>query len=294
MRTLGDRQSAASWAERAVRHFRAQSKEATSDPIPSIFALADSLILLGRYREATGVLLDGWRLRGAKSCLLRVPEICSEWLDRPSAEVERGQTGLPLPLEMGVDLVLQNQLAINGNNIGLVRGLIANADDSGKAGQAAQERLEAISKVTEYRASVAFSRGLDAIQRGRLREAREWMQTAYAADPSQPGIVNNLAMLWIEVDPPDYAAALSLVQDLLKQFPKNPEFLDTRALVYLKLGQYENAVRDAEAALLRTSDRKAAHRTLAEAYRHLGDPSLAAEHASLAEGEPGSPSKSPR
>jgi len=83
-------------------------------------------------------------------------------------------------------------------------------------------------------------------------------------------------------NPPDLPQALAIAQLLVEKFPDQPHFRDTRGQVLVKLGRWDDAVKDLEYALPRLNDKSATHTALAQVYENLGLRDLAAEHERLA------------
>ena len=81
----------------------------------------------------------------------------------------------------------------------------------------------------------------------------------------------------------DHSRALRLVDRALVTFPNNPEILETRGAVYVKLGRYADAVADLQQCLGKSGDVRDVHRYLAEAYRGLGNTELARRHQARSE-----------
>ena len=108
-------------------------------------------------------------------------------------------------------------------------------------------------------------------------------ERALRLDPSLAIAANNLAFLLADraagPDDPDLTRALALVDGVLARFPDQPNLLDTRGGILLKLGRPADALDALEVALARSSDPSPGlHRNLAAAYAALGRPELAARH----------------
>jgi tetratricopeptide (TPR) repeat protein len=97
---------------------------------------------------------------------------------------------------------------------------------------------------------------------GRYPEAEAlYRKVAAGADPKAAAMaLNNLAWL-LALKDGKTAEALELVKRAMEQVGPEPGLLDTRAVVYLKMGQGDQAVKDLEAAL--------ADREMPSAYFHL-------------------------
>ena len=119
---------------------------------------------------------------------------------------------------------------------------------------------------------------------GNRESAKSHFELACSLNPGFKVIGNNLAMAMAEVskDPAELDKALAIINDLIRQEPDNPFFLDTRGHVYAKMGKFKEAVADIERALPNARDKNAAHVMLADLYDQLGMADLAAKHRSAA------------
>ena len=77
---------------------------------------------------------------------------------------------------------------------------------------------------------------------GKKAAARESLRQALILQPGDPFIMNNLAYMMVETGE-NAEEAQKLVQNALKKYPEEPNFLDTQASIYQKLGQNGNALR---------------------------------------------------
>ena len=112
-------------------------------------------------------------------------------------------------------------------------------------------------------------------------------ERALRLDPSLAIAANNLAYLLGAraggPDDPDLGRALALVDGVLARYPGQPNLLDTRGGLLLKLGRPAEALDALEVALARSPNpTPALHRSLAAAYSALGRDDLAARHRAAA------------
>lgn len=70
---------------------------------------------------------------------------------------------------------------------------------------------------------------------------------------------------------------------IIKEKPVGPEYRDTRAHIYLELGQWEQAITDFESTLPQLTTRIETHEGLQKAYTNLEMTELADQHQRLAE-----------
>lgn len=108
-------------------------------------------------------------------------------------------------------------------------------------------------------------------------------ELAAAHDVDMPGLLNNMADAIVEAGDAELGIALKLVNRALASLPNQPEFLDTRGKIYLKLKKNILAIADFERALVKQSLRPAVHKKLAEAHKALGNEDMARKHLSHSE-----------
>jgi len=101
---------------------------------------------------------------------------------------------------------------------------------------------------------------------GRAAESAELYQQILALQPDNVVVINNLAWILCE-ERSQYQQALELTQRGLKITPDYVDLIDTRGVVYYKLGQYDNAVQDFTRCLEMYPDGTPAATT---SYLHLG------------------------
>jgi tetratricopeptide (TPR) repeat protein len=111
--------------------------------------------------------------------------------------------------------------------------------------------------------------------RGRYEEAEELYRAVLKNDPKNVFAHNNLALL-LALRTTKGSEALALIDKALEQVGPMPGLLDTRATVYLALGDYVRATRDFEDALALQSS-AAGYFRLAKARLLAGDRSAARE-----------------
>jgi tetratricopeptide (TPR) repeat protein len=96
-------------------------------------------------------------------------------------------------------------------------------------------------------------------------------------------VMNNLAwLLATSEQAPDLDRALGLIDTALASRPEDPDFLDTRGTVLMKLGRKREALKDLEKAIfLRIASPGPVHRKLATLYEELGMVEMAEQHRLL-------------
>lgn len=108
-------------------------------------------------------------------------------------------------------------------------------------------------------------------------------ERAISINPKLAVVMNNLAwLLATDIASQDLERALALVNAALEEQPKNSSFLDTRGMVYQKLGRLKESLTDLEVALTGVVDPIPVHGRLAEVYDQLGRPEMSAQHRQIA------------
>ncbi len=126
--------------------------------------------------------------------------------------------------------------------------------------------------------------GVQDWKQGDRDSARSHFELASSLNPGFKVISNNLAMAIASVSTrqDELEQALVMMNELVKQEPANPHFLDTRAHVHAKLGRLKEAVRDFESALPYAKAKNSTHTRLAQLYQQMGMNEIANEHRSAA------------
>jgi tetratricopeptide (TPR) repeat protein len=161
----------------------------------------------------------------------------------------------------GIDLLWAAKIAI---------GIAAqpNAGDDVKA--RADEILAVAAKREPTNLDIQLIIGNLRYTQGRYEESVKAYRDAWNARPSNPDFLNNLAWTLSEnLNRPQ--EALEVINELFSRIPAQPEYIDTRASIYARLGRDSEAIDDwKKAAAARPDDASYAYR-LARAYLKAGD-----------------------
>ena len=188
----------------------------------------------------------------------------------------------PLDFETRFKLV-QTGLQYAAANEFLLQELVTLTRLEGGQNQSAQDAVKKmLADGGPSSAILHYFLGIDAWQQGRKDEAQGHFSIAFDIAPFMPTVANNLAMILTVGDKPDYERALKVIDPIVQKLPQEPQFKSTRGLVLLKLGRYEEAVADLQAALPKLPSKRTSRLALAEAYRHLNMKDLADEQERLA------------
>jgi uncharacterized protein HemY len=122
--------------------------------------------------------------------------------------------------------------------------------------------------------------GTAAAQSGDLTDAREHLEKANQQKPNNPGILNNLAWVLANSQPPELDRASELVNKAVELLPEDAQIRETRGQILVRKKQWQAAIVDLELALpkIKQESVPGVHKALAEAYEGIGNLELAKTH----------------
>ncbi len=270
----GDTNRARHEAELAAGYFQRRVQSDLTD-LAARGLWAEALTFLERFPEAVDVLEEGWAATREASFLRAEGDVHAVWHDTVGRE--SGDT-LGRRLEL-----LEQGLRKDPANTNLLERLLRLTSLEGADGERARSALRALLAGGKATGPVHFALSVDAMRRNRPEEGRMHLEQALRLSPELPMVANNLAWVLAHNEPPDLPRALDLAQTAVEQAPKNLSFRHTRGVVLAKLGRWQDALVDLEAALPQNPESPDLHRLLASAYDKLGSPDMAAEHRRQAE-----------
>jgi tetratricopeptide (TPR) repeat protein len=251
------------------------------------FAWAEALGLLGDHSAAVPVLARGLELTQEPAFRKALAQTYVSWAEA-RARAPDGAFAERLAL-------LERALALDGDNLGALNQLLALGRGTGDEAAKGRATLEAALARGQSSPLVHLALGMDAWQNGEHDKARLHLEQAHTLSPQSAVVTNNLAWLLAHAEKPDLERALALAEAALKSQPNRVAIRDTRGRILARMGRWKEALADLEAVLPALADDRELHRTLADVYEHLGNPSLAAEHKRLAEAKkPSAPAASGR
>jgi tetratricopeptide (TPR) repeat protein len=282
--TRGNKDRARSEAELARNFFRAGAQHELHDHQARL-RWADALLLLGDQRGAVEVLREGLNATGDAVYRPALARVYVAWSDSLGADA-RVNPGDQLAL-------LEKALEYDPTQVELTMRLWAFTKFRGEAAEKARTVLRTQLASGKATGLVYLALGMDAWERGKADEALVLLEQAYRLAPQMGLVVNNLAWVLANSQPPDLSRALSLMDSLLSRWPNEPMYRDTRGQIYARSGRWREALTDLQAALPAYAADPQMHRRLADVYEHLGLAEMAAEHgkqAALHADKPPSPS----
>lgn len=273
---MGNAAVAKQWAERAAHYYEDQLLRSTNSTEARL-NLAKAMILLNREEETARMLGESYKLLGDAQLLQASGEAYAILANRIAATETSSLESLIRRLRLlkqAIDAAPTNAVVLES----LIHTTIQCADISDDR---VQELREALLQNLDSE-SVHFVQGTVDLLRGNVEQAHAHFERI-AANKKLPGVLNNMAVVLHEREPPDLERALNLSNAALELMPDFPAMRETRGQILVKMNEYEKAIPDLEFAL---QDRQLAgpvHRALAEAHEGLGQKQLAEEHRALAD-----------
>ena len=236
---------------------------------------AEALVLLEQFPQALAVLESGPESSKQSSRQARA-QVYALWVAALHNQHLNNS-------ELVMDLI-QRGLREDQQNGALLQRMVEFTKTNGAEGDKASRALETLLAEGKSPTILHLMLGIDQWQQGNKAGGLQHIEQAYLASPQAALIANNLAWMLANGDPPDLPRALELIESVLKREPNQLRFRNTRGHILAKLGKWQQAIADLEASLATLPDKSQCHTALAEAYDHLGQPSLANDHRRLAAG----------
>jgi tetratricopeptide (TPR) repeat protein len=270
----GEAVAAKDWADQAARVFQ-QKTEANVEDDGARLRWAEALLLGGDCQSALKELQRGFELKQAevyRKPLAVAHAACADILSKQGKITPDDQWAL-----------LERGLRLDPKNFHLLRELIVLSHAENAAGAKARQCLERLEGEQKDSATLQFFLGQDAVAHRQFAKAQRYFERTLALVPEYAIAANNLAYLLARNPTPDLDRALNLMHDVLKKYPSNPNYRDTRGQILLMVGKWREAVDDLKQALPALAKNRELHLALGAAYEHLGEKEHAAQHRRLAE-----------
>ncbi len=257
------------WTEVAAAYYRDRVEKAPKDNPEDRLAWAQTLALQANYEKAIQVLDFGEDVSGSKVYAFAFAEVYGYWAAQVARDapanlatrlkwIQKGLTYRPQDIRL-LDLLL---------NLSQLEGLEA-------------KMVEPPSDQGDALAMFHLLMGTSAAQHGDPAGAYRHFALVNGLDSKLLGVPNNMALLLALTKHPDLSRALAITLALIETSPSQPDFHNTRGQILVKLGKWEEAVKDLEFALPSVLDKSATQSSLAEAYRKLGNTQLAERYERL-------------
>jgi tetratricopeptide (TPR) repeat protein len=306
----GNTESGNLWAKRTIEACRQRlnADPDNTDPNSAMvrLVLVEALMNQKDYEGATKELVYGKQLDPDRQEYPQaLAQVCATQLQ-----------GLPKDKTLA-DTAKRWQLVREGlqndpNNLILLQQLLRVTHGTDATAEQARKRLtELLAQGGQASAVLHMALGLDAYAQGKPEQARVHWERALYLDENLLVAANNVAWLLSHPEvgspdtksvslvaacgvhasllpaprePADLNRALQLIDFVLKQAPNNARFRETRGQILVRMGRWNEAVKDLDYALDKLANKGPIHASLAKAYEELGLPDLAEEHRKLAQG----------
>jgi len=265
-RVVGDKARAAEEAAHAARYQSNQVARNLDDNAARL-RWADALQLQNDFNAAASVLAEGLRLTSDRVYRSALAQLYA---------VQAKQVEAEDPWSAERFFLLEKALELDAGNVLAVQQLYRLAREGNST--SAARKMQGLLSTGAAPAALHLLLGYDALRNQQHEQARIHFEQAYAQEPQMAMAANNLAVALTQQRTPDLARALQLVNSALTQFPNQPNFLETRGQLHVKMQQWDKAISDLEAALPKLANKQAVHGSLALAYDSLGLAEMAAQH----------------
>ena len=258
------------WTQEAESVYRAKVEKAAVDVPADRLAWVQAEVRLDHFDTARQILESGEKLSGTNAYYEALGVFYAAWAQyytrtQPADLADRLQC-------------LQKGLESDPNNASLILQLTTLSHLVGPESKIAGDILDKLLSDGLPAARRLTVLGMTSWQQGDQDLAQSYLRRAYKLAPTDPDVINNMALMLALNDQPDLDEALRLVQSLLDIYPEQPHYRDTRGQIYVLMGRYEDGVRDLEFALPRLNNPQSTEKNLGRAYRMLaglnGNPKL--------------------
>ena len=262
------------WAMRAADHFRGLVDKSKQDRPMDRLAWATALTIQERYADAIAILEAASKTSDSKVYAAGMASIYADW----AAQVAKSD---PHNLALRLKL-LQQGLQYDPKSFPLVELLLPLTRLPATESKEASAMLTRMLAEGGSSAMLHFFVGNDALQHGDTELAAKHFKLAFELGPNLPVVANMMALMLAIGKEPDLPRALALVQSVADKYPNEPDVRNTRGTILVKLGRWQEGVKDLEFAIPKLRIKGPTHASLALAYRNLGMNQLADEHDRLA------------
>lgn len=272
---VGDVASAKTYGERSQALFRQLVIDDPED-VEARLDWGESTLLLEDFQESSRILLDGLKLNDEPRFKQALTQVLIHWADTIPKGTEAGR-------HQAFQL-LARALEQAPREILLFDRIIELLKSGGQTAEEIEDFL--LDNITNGRA-VGISHlilGTALLEESKNADAGFHLERALEMLPQGSIVANNFAWYLIHIEPKEPDRALRIINQVIEQFPGQPELHDTRGHIQLELANWKNAINDLEISLGADRRRISTHEGLAKAYSSLGNENLAARHLEIVKG----------
>lgn len=257
------------FAKSAERYF-ASELFVHPDSVNTRFALAETMMISGRPKEASQVLNDGYKLNPDP----RIASLLSKCLWAWQSQLNSEPSDLLKRLQ-----ILQTALRLSPLDPAISQELIHTLLQTRRHSDDRISRLrdDILREAGPQQSLIA---GVVSLLDNDFTQALE--QLKRFESPVKAAVLNNLAVAISKTEGGNLNHALLLVNEALGVEPTHTYFLETRGQIYVGLSRWEEAIQDLEAAMHAPELESLIVPSLAIAYRKTGREQLAQEFDLLA------------
>jgi len=269
----GDRELAVSSARSASAFLKSKlEKEPTN--LGYRISLVDALCIQNKIDEAEEILLRGNKITPSELINQQLSALYVLRTSQTDNDINQTISHLKKALDWNPKSIAAYQL---------LGQLVSASTDSGK--KAIEILEQALVEGKTNPALVHTILGTAFLDQKNYESARHHLEMAHKLNPRMPIIINNLALALSSQKVPDLKRASKMIDVALEQAPSNVQIRESRGQIALRMGKWKEALSDFEYVMPVYSQNPQfqgelarLHRSMALAYRNLGNESLAEKH----------------
>jgi tetratricopeptide (TPR) repeat protein len=270
----GSRSSATRELGIVVDHFQ-KVLDSNPDDTDARLLVSEAWALQGKLDRAAKYLEEGFVTSGATRCrqalaAIYVLRFDTHKVTSDSDEIERLS-------------FLEKALELAPNYPDALMRMTAYLQHQGPPGQIARAAIEDSFASGSAPASLHLVIGTNAASAGNVELAKMHLEQARRLEPQGAIVLNNLAYVVAQLDPPQLDYALDLANEAVEQAPYNGNIRETRGQILMRMERWSAALADFELALGSLKGNAKLHQNVAEIYDRLGNKPLADRHRKLAD-----------
>ncbi len=269
---VGEKIRAARYAELASKYY-ADNLAVDGTDTASRVGFANALVLMGKWENAIATLEEGALLNPDPAISNTAAVVMCKGSDILKADSAKN----PNLLVKRFDLV-RNAIDLSPKNGEVLDSLLdivieTRTNQNNEVNVLRQAMLAGISPGPSH-----FVEGTIALLDGKIDEAVNHLDLAQDYGMDMGGVLNNLAIAIASKENADLPQALKLAEGAIRFLPEHPYIRETRGQILLRMSEFRKSIPDLEKSLEAPELRVAGYRSLAKAYKGLGDESLAEQY----------------
>lgn len=253
-------------AKSAAELLRKEIQETQTSDVSTYHQLAAAYILLKDFDRAIQTLRQARTKFDDEATRRQMSTAYVAWSDHVRQQ---------RPDDVGEQMqLLEKALQLAPNEPKALQRMLEIASAEGPGAEAAEARLRKALVDGAAPAAIHFSLGALAAKRGDMDAAMRHFRQSEQLNPGTAVTLNNIAYIMAQSPDADLQQALTMANQAVEMAPQAAPFRDTRGQILTRLERWSEAISDLEYANSKMDDlssRVAINRSLAVAYRGLGD-----------------------